>query len=118
MSWTTVDPVQLSSVGTTRPTPLPERVGAKDMTCSGPSWRRYWLPMRPSATPVLPNRPAAATSFRVAQRAEPEVVTLLDLRARQTRTECGTGKSVSGRIGAGGSGTLHNTQKTKGREQA
>ena len=40
MSWTTAEPVQVSSVGTTRPTPLPERVGAKAMTCSGPSWRR------------------------------------------------------------------------------
>ena len=29
-----------SSVGTTRPTPLPERVGANASTCSGPSWRR------------------------------------------------------------------------------
>ena len=26
--------------GTTRPTPLPDRVGAKHSTCSGPSWRR------------------------------------------------------------------------------
>lgn len=40
ISWTTVEPVQPSSVGTTSPTPLPERVGAKAMTCSGPSWRR------------------------------------------------------------------------------
>ena len=31
---------QVSRVGTTRPTPLPERVGAKHMTCSGPSCRR------------------------------------------------------------------------------
>lgn len=27
-------------IGTTRPTPLPLRVGAKHSTCSGPSWRR------------------------------------------------------------------------------
>lgn len=40
MSWMTADPVQLSRVGTTRPTPFPDRVGAKAMTCSGPSWRR------------------------------------------------------------------------------
>ena len=31
---------QVSSDGTTRPTPLPLRVGAKHSTCSGPSWRR------------------------------------------------------------------------------
>ena len=31
---------QDSSVGTTRPTPLPERVGAIAAMCSGPSWRR------------------------------------------------------------------------------
>ena len=40
MSWMTADSFQLSSVGTTRPTPLPERVGATAITCSGPSWRR------------------------------------------------------------------------------
>src|SRR3546814_4488502 len=40
MSWMTADAGQDSSVGTTRPTPLPERVGAKVRTCSGPSWRR------------------------------------------------------------------------------
>ena len=26
------------------PTPLPERVGAKHSTCSGPSWRKYVRP--------------------------------------------------------------------------
>src|SRR5579875_3468987 len=40
MSWTIAEPGQVSSVGTTRPTPLPERVGAKHSTCSGPWWRR------------------------------------------------------------------------------
>ena len=40
MSWTIAEPGQVSSVGTTRPTPLPLRVGAKHSTCSGPSWRR------------------------------------------------------------------------------
>ena len=40
MSWMTAEPVQVSSVGSTRPTPLPERVGATARTCSGPSWRR------------------------------------------------------------------------------
>lgn len=40
MSWTTAELGQVSSDGTTRPTPLPERVGAKHSTCSGPSWRR------------------------------------------------------------------------------
>lgn len=40
VSWMTAEPVQLSSVGMTSPTPLPERVGAKAMTCFGPSWRR------------------------------------------------------------------------------
>jgi hypothetical protein len=34
------DSGQVKSVGTTRPTPLPLRVGAKQSTCSGPSWRR------------------------------------------------------------------------------
>ena len=37
MSWMTADPRQVSSVGNTRPTPLPERVGATASTCSGPS---------------------------------------------------------------------------------
>src|SRR3546814_19014602 len=40
MSWITAEPCQDSSVGTTKPTPLPERVGAKAITCSGPSWRK------------------------------------------------------------------------------
>ena len=40
MSWMTAEPGQVSSVGSTRPTPLPERVGATASTCSGPSWRR------------------------------------------------------------------------------
>src|SRR5713101_3754789 len=43
---------QVSSVGTTKPTPLPLRVGAKHSTCSGPSWRRYSRPNRPSTTPA------------------------------------------------------------------
>ena len=34
------DAGHVSSVGTTNPTPLPLRVGAKHRTCSGPSWRR------------------------------------------------------------------------------
>ena len=34
------DAGHVSSVGTTSPTPLPLRVGAKHRTCSGPSWRR------------------------------------------------------------------------------
>jgi transposase-like protein len=37
MSWMTSVQGQDRSVGTTRPTPLPERVGAKAITCSGPS---------------------------------------------------------------------------------
>ena len=41
MSWTIADSGQVRSVGTTRPTPLPDRVGAKHSTCSGPSCRRY-----------------------------------------------------------------------------
>ena len=40
MSWTMQLPGQVNSVGTTRPTPLPDRVGAKHSTCSGPSCRR------------------------------------------------------------------------------
>ena len=40
MSWTTAEPGQVNRVGSTRPTPLPERVGATASTCSGPSWRR------------------------------------------------------------------------------
>lgn len=40
MSWTMQLPGHVSSVGTTSPTPLPLRVGAKHKTCSGPSWRR------------------------------------------------------------------------------
>ena len=40
MSWMTAEPGQVMRVGTTRPTPLPERVGATANTCSGPSWRR------------------------------------------------------------------------------
>ena len=34
------DSDQASKVGITRPTPLPERVGAKARICSGPLWRR------------------------------------------------------------------------------
>src|SRR3546814_6806305 len=52
MSWMTADAGQLKSVGTTRPTPLPERVGAKVRICSGPSWRRYWRSCWPRNTPV------------------------------------------------------------------
>ena len=37
MSWMTADPVQVRSVGRTRPTPFPDRVGATASTCSGPS---------------------------------------------------------------------------------
>jgi len=37
MSWTMQLPGQVRSEGTTRPTPLPLRVGAKHSTCSGPS---------------------------------------------------------------------------------
>jgi transposase-like protein len=40
MSLTTTLDGQLSSVGSTRPTPLPERDGANARTCCGPSWRR------------------------------------------------------------------------------
>ncbi len=40
MSWMIADAGQVSRVGTTRPTPLPDLVGAKQSTCSGPSWRR------------------------------------------------------------------------------
>ena len=35
MSWTIAEPGQVSSVGTTRPTPLPERVGAKHKNMLG-----------------------------------------------------------------------------------
>src|SRR5262249_37953738 len=35
MSWTIAEPGQVSSVGTTGPTPLPLRVGAKQRICSG-----------------------------------------------------------------------------------
>ena len=40
MSCTTTEEGQESSVGTTSPTPLPLRVGAKHSTCSGPACRR------------------------------------------------------------------------------
>ena len=40
MSWTIAAPGQVKSDGITRPTPLPDLVGAKHSTCSGPSWRR------------------------------------------------------------------------------
>src|SRR5216684_3253781 len=53
MSWTMAEPGQVKSDGTTSPTPLPERVGAKHSTCSGPSWRRYACPWRPSTTPAV-----------------------------------------------------------------
>jgi hypothetical protein len=35
MSWTTADPSQMSRVGTIKPTPLPERVGAKHSHAPG-----------------------------------------------------------------------------------
>src|SRR4051794_36057745 len=41
MSYTTADSSHASSVGITRPTPLPDRVGANASTCSGPLCRRY-----------------------------------------------------------------------------
>src|SRR3546814_8391695 len=51
-----------SSVGTTRLTPLPERVGAKAMTCSGPSCRSTFTRIEPfqppTTTPTLPIRAA------------------------------------------------------------
>src|SRR5258706_10316987 len=75
---------QVSSVGTTKPTPLPLRVGAKHSTCSGPSWRRYSRPNRPSTTPAGPSNPAARTSRGVAQRAVPYVATFFVSRARHT----------------------------------
>ena len=40
MSSTTEECGQARSVGRIRPTPLPERVGAKQRTCSGPLWRK------------------------------------------------------------------------------
>jgi uncharacterized protein len=58
---------QVSSVGTTRPTPLPDLVGAKQSTCSGPSWRRYSWRHRPSITPSWLRRPACRTSDVSAQ---------------------------------------------------
>ncbi len=64
-------PRQDSSVGTTNPTPLPERVGANAMTCSGPSWRRYLPPRLPSSTPTSLCNPAASTSRPLAHRADP-----------------------------------------------
>jgi hypothetical protein len=36
MSYTIADSLHASNVGMTRPTPLPERVGANARTCSGP----------------------------------------------------------------------------------
>ena len=71
MSWTMTLSVQESRVGTTRPTPLPLRVGAKASTCSGPSWRRTCLSHRPRRMPAGSNSPAARMSRKLAQRAEP-----------------------------------------------
>ena len=51
-------PGQVSRVGTTRPTPLPERVGAKAITCSGPSCRRCCVPWRPRKMPAGSSSPA------------------------------------------------------------
>src|SRR3954454_15153124 len=41
MSYTTIDSSHASRVGITRPTPLPDRVGANASKCSGPLCRRY-----------------------------------------------------------------------------
>src|SRR3546814_1291839 len=73
-----------SDLGTTRPTPLPERVGAKQRICSGPSWRRYSRSILPSTTPSSPSSPAALTSSSPAQRADPYVATLLASRDRKS----------------------------------
>src|SRR3546814_15428977 len=72
MSWMTADAGQDSRVGTTRPTPLPERVGAKVRTCSGPSWRRYWGQGWPRKTPDGCGRAGVRRAYAVAKRAEPE----------------------------------------------
>ncbi|MNF53870.1 hypothetical protein D3C84_352770 [compost metagenome] len=71
MSWMTAEAGQASRVGTTRPTPLPERVGAKASTCSGPSWRRYCSSNWPRNTPAGRVSPAWRISSASAQRAEP-----------------------------------------------
>src|SRR5690606_31086535 len=71
MSWITAEAGQDKRVGTTRPTPLPERVGAKVNTCSGPSWRRYLSSCWPRKTPASPTSPARWISAGSAQRAEP-----------------------------------------------
>src|SRR3546814_14045437 len=60
MSWTMQLPGQVSKVGTTSPTPLPDRVGAKQRIYSAPSWRRYALLNRPSTPPSPTIIPAAS----------------------------------------------------------
>src|SRR5690349_6307143 len=78
------DPGQVSNVGTTSPTPFPERVGAKHNTCSGPLCRRYQSENRPSTTPSGPTSRADLISFFVAQHAEPYVVMRFASRPRKT----------------------------------
>src|SRR3546814_20053133 len=84
MSWTTTLPVQDSSEGTTSPTPLPLRVGATAMTCSGPAWRRYSLPWRTRNRPVNRNRPARAISQPFAHTELPQGETVRLRLARPT----------------------------------
>src|SRR3546814_14859639 len=84
MSWTMAEPGQVRSEGTTRPTPLPERVGAKQRICSGPSWRRYSRPILPSTTPSSPSSPAALTSPSPPPPPAPSGAPLLASRAPPT----------------------------------
>src|SRR6185312_10764736 len=69
------DSGQVKRVGTTRPAPLPDRVGANAMMCSGPSCRRYRRPVgvsrRPRKGPAGWVRPAAVACFGVAHFADP-----------------------------------------------
>src|SRR5260370_38459007 len=71
MSCTSAEEGQESSVGTTRPTPLPLRVGAKHSTCSGPACRRGCLPRRPGEIPADSSNPPLRTSGSAAQPADP-----------------------------------------------
>jgi hypothetical protein len=72
MSWTIAEPGQVSKVGTTRPTPLPERVGAKHKTCSGAVMAQIVGAELAEHHAVRTKQArVACLARRVAQRAEP-----------------------------------------------
>ncbi len=86
-SCTIVDPFQVNKLGTTKPTPLPDLVGANARMCSFPSWVRY-LPTflfnmprcvmyLPIIAPLFVSKPIFSSSLSRAHRDEPWTLSIL-----------------------------------------